>query len=116
MNEWRQSVAVRNCPHCGRVAIKDDACNYVVCGRTGAGFALSAAGEPMGCGRPWCFQCGGRLCGRMYADNGDLIDSNEDHNHDQDPVARAACSGPGFCPGGHNAHKRLRVAPLLRRR
>ena len=97
-------ATVRSCPHCHRLAIKDDACNFVVCGRTARGFAF-VNGEALGCGRPWCFQCGKKLCGRMYnPDTGETEDLNEDHNHPPGTV----CDGRGYCPGGHDAHKQIR--------
>ena len=80
--------------------MKDESCNFVVCGRATEGFLLG-----MGCGRPWCFQCGQKLCGRMYnPDTGAMEDPNEDHNHDGED---SICDGPGYCPGGHNSHKEV---------
>ena len=96
----------RPCPHCGRWAVKDAACNYVVCGRARLGvLARAPDGEALGCGRPWCFACGGKLCGRMFdTATGRLEDPNEDHNH----PPGTPCDGPGYCPGGHNSHKEAR--------
>jgi len=92
----------KQCPWCERWSLKDDRCNYVVCGRPEVGvFVLG-----VGCGRAWCFDCGLKLCGRMYCEEtGELLDPNEDHNHGHDPSAQTACSQPGFCLGGHNSHK-----------
>lgn len=89
------------CPHCLRYCLKDDRCNFVICGRTAQGFMTGA-----GCGRPWCYQCGGKLCGQNYCpDTGRLLDANEDHN-------RCGCERlPGHCPGGHNSHKRAFPPP-----
>ena len=95
------TVDICRCPHCDRMTVKDEACNYVVCGRISTGFQIG-----YGCGRPFCFLCGGKLCGKMYDEtNGNLLDSNEDHNHMNDEGARSRCSQNGYCPGGHNSHK-----------
>lgn len=99
----------RSCPHCDRMCLKDDACNYVICGRTAGGFAVDRNGSPMGCGRAWCYRCRGRLCGTPYArtDAGawKLVDDNENHDHPRGSAAWDACSGEGYCPGGHDSHK-----------
>lgn len=87
------------CPWCGRHALKDLGCNYVVCGRT------NVFNTGLGCGRPWCFSCGKKLCGRVYAENGTLVNSNEDHNTKHQPTTDDPCEGPEYCPGGHNSHK-----------
>jgi hypothetical protein len=93
----------KQCPHCTRWCLKDTNCNYVVCGRTSIG--VFAWGQ--GCGRPFCFECGGKLCGLVYDHNNrDKPPSqDEDHNHYTDVVAQAICSSEGFCRGGHNSHK-----------
>ena len=95
-------VDPQQCPHCRTWCLKDDACNYVVCGRDDTGrFRVGA-----GCGRPFCYFCGGKLCGRMFDPaTGALLNPDENHDHPPGP-ARDACAGAGFCPGGHNAHKR----------
>ena len=96
------SDLAKQCPWCERWCIKDDRCNYVVCGRVEVGVFMVGAG----CGQAWCFQCGGKLCGRMFCETtGELLNADEDHNHLDDPEGRRACSGVGFCPGGHNSHK-----------
>jgi hypothetical protein len=98
-------MSARQCPHCERYSLKDDRCQFVVCGRDQSGFLRDADGNPLGCGRPWCFQCGKKLCGRVFnPDTGAVEDANEDHNHPTGP-AREACSGPDYCPGGHDSHK-----------
>ena len=89
-------MAARQCPHCRRWSLKDDNCNYIVCGRDNSG--VFRAG--MGCGRPWCYLCGQKLCGRVYREDGTVVDPNEDHNHVGDAEARARCDQPGFCQGG----------------
>ena len=96
------SDVAKQCPWCGRWCIKDDRCNYVVCGRVEVGVFVVGGG----CGKAWCFECGGKLCGRMFCEEtGELLNPDEDHNHAGNPEARLACSGPGFCQGGHNSHK-----------
>lgn len=93
----------KQCPWCDRWALKDAACNYVVCGRGTRGFLPSA-----GCGRAWCFQCGGRLCGPpMYEPStGRQLHANETHDHPPGSAEAIECDGEGYCPGGHNSHKR----------
>ena len=94
-------MSVKQCPWCERYSVKDEACNYVVCGRTAEGFVLGH-----GCGRAWCFHCGLRLCGRMYDEQtGAMLCANENHNHPRGSPEHEVCNGPGYCPGGHNAHK-----------
>ena len=96
------SSDAKECPWCARWSLKDERCNYVVCGRPEIGQFLLGAG----CGRAWCFECGNKLCGRMFCEEtGELLNADEDHNHMGDPEATADCSQPGFCLGGHNSHK-----------
>lgn len=93
------STDIQQCPHCGRYCVKDDNCNYVVCGRAEANRFLPRHG----CGRPFCFSCGKKLCGQMFdPETGALLDPNEDHNH---PAGYEGCDGAEYCPGGHNSHK-----------
>jgi hypothetical protein len=103
-----QDVA-RQCPWCGRYALKDAACNWVCCGLAVDGFKPGC-----GCGRQWCFSCEGRLCGQVYdPDTGAKRVPEVSTSHS------AACCGaeraagvPGpagttgpYCPGGHNSHR-----------
>lgn len=101
-NNTDTNDAAKQCPWCKRWSLKDEQCNYVVCGRPEIGrFVLGA-----GCGRAWCFACEGKLCGRMFCgETGAMLDPNEDHNHNNDPEAKTTCSEEGFCSGGHNSHK-----------
>lgn len=92
----------RTCPWCGRLALKNDACNWVTCGLADApaGFVVGA-----GCGHQWCFLCEGKLCGQVYdaitgAKRGGVADTH---------TATCCAEEPGFsqqefCPGGHNSH------------
>mgnify|MGYP002828003512 FL=1 len=95
-------VDAKACPWCGRYALKDDACNYVVCGRGERGFQLHC-----GCARAWCFQCGKKLCGPPMYDlnSGVQLHANEDHDHPEGSQEAKECSGVEYCPGGHNSHK-----------
>jgi hypothetical protein len=53
----------KQCPWCGRWALKDASCNYVFgCGLTAEGFVVGA-----GCGKSWCWRCGKKFCG-VYCD------------------------------------------------
>ncbi|MBD52955.1 MAG: hypothetical protein CL450_06645 [Acidimicrobiaceae bacterium] len=103
LSTWQKKMSdAKQCPWCERWSLKDDQCNYVVCGRPEVGVFILG----MGCGRAWCYECGGKLCGRMFCEEtGELLDPNEDHNHIGNPDAQRACSAPGFCMGGHNSHK-----------
>lgn len=100
----------KECPHCGQYAMKDEHCNFVVCGRDEhKRFQIGA-----GCGKPWCYQCGKKLCGQMYAKTtGVALNLDERHDH-HSPATIAACSGTDYCPGGHNSHKRGPVATASR--
>lgn len=94
-------TTLQSCPHCHRYFIKDNNCNFVVCGRRDDGTFL----PNHGCGRPFCFLCGKKLCGIMYDETtGTLLDANENHNH---PAEYTECTGEEYCPGGHNSHKIL---------
>jgi hypothetical protein len=91
----------KQCPWCQRWCLKDNQCNYVVCGRN----HLNQFVPKAGCGRAWCYQCGKKLCGRMYSEEGTLLNPNEDHNWGHSPTPDDPCTGPDYCPGGHNSHK-----------
>jgi len=96
------STDAKQCPWCGRWALKDAACNYVVCGRSTRGFVLNE-----GCAKAWCFECGGKLCGPPMYDlvTGRQLHANENHNHRLGSAEAIECGGEGYCPGGHNSHK-----------
>jgi hypothetical protein len=88
------------CPWCGTWALKDDACNWVCCGLAVEGFVVGA-----GCGRQYCFQCGGRLCGQLYDPATGAVMPGVPTNHTE---ACCPANGPppaGNCPGGHNSHR-----------
>jgi hypothetical protein len=92
------------CPWCERWALKAQACNHVVCGvDTLRGFVPGH-----GCGHQFCFQCGKKLCGRVY-------DPQTGARHPQATSHTEACcpAEAGFvqdeyCPGGHNSHTAAR--------
>ena len=87
----------RQCPWCGRYALKDAACNWVCCGLAQDGFKPG-----MGCGRQWCFLCQGKLCGQLHDPDTGAVMPGVSTSH------TSACCGPvdaGFCPGGHNSHR-----------
>jgi hypothetical protein len=48
----------------------------------------------------------------MFTEEGILLNPNEDHNWGHQPTLEDPCSGPDYCPGGHNSHKSN--PPLLR--
>ena len=105
----------KQCPWCERWCLKDSNCNYVVCGRD----SRSRFCVGQGCGRAWCYHCGKKLCGRVFDDAGQLLDSNEDHDHGHQPTPDDPCCGPEYCEGGHNSHKAPRGAdgqPLTERK
>ena len=102
MDAETESQDAKVCPWCARWCLKDSHCNYVVCGREMRdGFRAG-----MGCGHAFCFECGKKLCGRMYSEAGALLNPNEDHDHGHTPTTADPCAGPEYCPGGHNAHKK----------
>ena len=89
----------KQCPRCARWAVKDAACNYVVCGRDhDRGFVAGS-----GCGWAWCFACGKKQCRRLFQEDGTPTGASEDHD--------AACctreegfNTEEYCGGGHNSH------------
>ncbi len=90
------SDAAQQCPWCLRWALKNDACNWVCCGLTEAGFVIHG-----GCGRQFCFHCGKKLCGQY------IWPHNGARNLAVGDCHSAACCGvsPDMCPGGHNSHR-----------
>ena len=95
----------KQCPWCGRWALKDNACNYIfACGLATKGKFVVGAG----CGKPWCFQCGKKFCGQYIdPDTGQKAGGPESHD------AECCKKEPGFkqeeyCPGGHNSHCAVR--------
>lgn len=90
----------RQCPWCERWALKNAACNWVTCGLSTRGFVAGA-----GCGRQWCFACGGRLCGALYDPATGARRAGVATHHtktccEAEPGYKAA----EYCPGGHNSH------------
>ena len=94
--------AAKQCPWCGRWALKASGCNYIfACGLDAeAGFVPGT-----GCGRPWCWSCGKRFCGRyLDAETGARLPGGREF-HDARCCAQEEGFRPElFCPGGHNSH------------
>src|SRR4051812_48142056 len=97
------SDPVRQCPWCQRLCLKTvRSCNHVVCGVDDSGkFQVGC-----GCGRQFCFQCEGKLCGLVYREDGTGTGASQSHNAGQhNPTTEEPCDGEGWCPGKHNSHK-----------
>jgi len=103
------STDAKQCPHCGRWCLKDNACAYIFSD------GLDEHGKFLigqGCGRSFCWRCGLKYCGH-YTDaaTGRKMRTARD-------VHDAACcvADPDFCPrtfcaGGHSAHCAPRTWP-----
>lgn len=82
--------------------MKDAACNYVfACGLDEHGVFHVGAG----CGRAWCWQCGGRFCTPLHDMWSGARLPTARTSHD------AACCATergyvreAYCAGGHNSH------------
>lgn len=103
MSNERGTKDAKQCPWCMQWALKDAACNWVCCGDdTRDGFVAGA-----GCGQQWCFECGKKLCGRLFNSDGQKQNVLTNHN------AECCKTEEGFkqeeyCPGGHNSHVGVR--------
>lgn len=87
----------KQCPHCGQWALKDASCNYIfACGLTAEGFVV-------GCSRPWCWECGKKLCGVWPAGP---------QSHGDCCLAEPGFKPEEYCPGGHNSHCDRSLAAL----
>lgn len=91
----------KKCPWCFRWALKDQACNHVICGvDTKRAFVVGH-----GCGRQFCFLCGKKLCARIHnPDTGKREPGRTSHTaiccaHTEPDFDRSQ-----YCPGGHNSH------------
>lgn len=90
----------KQCPHCERWCLKDDACNYIfACGLETKGFVKGG-----GCGKSWCWQCGKKFCGQYYdpITGQQLPDAKE--SHDKCCEKEMGFSRDTYCCGGHNSH------------
>lgn len=85
------------CPWCGEKWEKDEKCNWVCCGLLSDNKTFLSR---FGCGMQYCWECGKKLCGRLYGADGKKI-AGVSTNHS----ATCGCLDDGtFCPGGHNSH------------
>lgn len=94
-------MQARQCPWCSRWALKDKSCNYIfACGLDSTGkFHVG-----LGCGKSWCFECGGKFCGQYYDSvTGQKIPEAKD-THDQCCRLEKDFSMSQYCQGGHNSH------------
>jgi hypothetical protein len=92
----------KQCPWCGRWALKDEACNYIF----GCGYDVSGTFRVgTGCGRPWCWQCGRKFCG-VFVDpaTGQLVPGARTTHDAECCRGEPGFSEVGFCEGGHNSH------------
>jgi len=92
----------KQCPWCGRWALKDRSCNYVfACGLAEDGRFVAGAG----CGRSWCWACGKKLCGQ-YCDpvtGAKLRTGRESHDARCCPAEEGYIRSE-YCEGGHDSH------------
>lgn len=92
------------CPHCGQWALKDDACSYIfACGLSTDGKFYSG----IGCGRPWCWECGKRYCSQ-YIDvsTGAVISPRTSHDDKccREEAERLGIDYSEYCQGPNHAH------------
>ena len=97
------SKDAKQCPHCARWCLKDDACNYIfACGlqADNKGFVIGS-----GCGKPWCYECGKKFCG-TYIDpvTGQRIGGAREHHDASCCSLEQGYKKEDYCPGGHNSH------------
>jgi hypothetical protein len=111
------ALDAKQCPWCGRWALKDNACNYIfACGLVGSSqpstpvlrtVGLATKGKFVigaGCGRPWCFQCGKKFCGQ-YIDPTTGEKAGGPDSHDAECCRKeAGFKQEDYCPGDHNSH------------
>lgn len=91
------------CPWCGLWTTKDDACMWVACGQDAKrGFVKGG-----GCGRQFCFRCGGKLCGAPLFDptTGRKHTGGVSTNHNATCCEAAGIDPAECCAGGHNSHR-----------
>lgn len=99
------STDAKECPWCGRWALKDNACAYIfACGLDEKN--IFHVGQ--GCGRSWCWTCGKKFCGHYYdASIGKKLAGAKD-SHEQCCRAEEGFKAEDYCPGGHSSHCNLR--------
>jgi hypothetical protein len=95
----------KQCPHCQRWALKDDACNYIfACGWTTNGtFQVGT-----GCGKSWCWECGKKYCGAYIDEHTGIKLSLAKDVHNSCCAQEKGFTQENYCPGGHSTHCRKR--------
>jgi hypothetical protein len=92
----------KQCPHCQRWALKDDACNYIfACGlETSNRFQKNH-----GCGKSWCWGCGKKYCGQYYdpATAQKLVTARDNHDANCCQSEKDFKQGD-YCGGGCSPH------------
>ena len=95
----------KQCPWCGRWALKDNACSYIfACGLTDAN--IFKLGE--GCGRSWCWTCGKKYCSLYYDPLTGVKRHDAKDNHNSCCKMEKDFVQDEYCPGGHSAHCGIR--------
>jgi hypothetical protein len=90
----------KQCPHCKRWALKDNACNYIfACGLTTEGIFIVGGG----CGKTWCWECGKKYCGQYYTLQGEKCKDAKDI-HTDCCIKDEGFTKNEYCEGGHSAH------------
>lgn len=95
-------MEARECPWCKRWALKNISCNYIfACGLDFEGkFHVG-----LGCGRSWCFKCGGKFCGMYYNPETGKKNEGAIDNHTSDCCKKEHdFSELQYCQGGHDSH------------
>jgi hypothetical protein len=95
------SADAKQCPWCGKWALKDSACNYIfACGlETSGKFVVGA-----GCGRSWCWLCAKKFCGAYYdPKTGQKLPTAMEH-HSDCCASEVGFKKEDYCGGGHNSH------------
>ena len=98
-----KQMDAKQCPHCGRWALKDAACAFVfACGlETNGSFVVGT-----GCGKSWCWTCGKKFCGAYIDSNtGKKLPTAQDVHGD---CCKLEGDQDQYCPGGHSSHCKIR--------
>jgi hypothetical protein len=96
-----KTMTAKQCPWCGRWALKDNRCDYIFSCGLGDDDKFHVGA---GCGKSFCWVCLRKYCGQMYdPETGKKISTKTSHD------AKCCRNEPGFseatfCPGGHNPH------------
>ena len=90
----------RQCPHCQRWALKDNACSYIfACGLD----EKNVFHPQSGCGKSWCWTCGKKYCGQYYSSNGVKLTNAKD-SHGDCCKHEEGFTQSEYCEGGHSSH------------